>query len=345
MKAESNHGSGKPRPSDVHPFEIAGQSIEPGSRARFEIPIARLQTDSEASLPVCVLHGTKPGPTVWTSAAVHGDELNGVEIIRQVLQKLEPVEMAGTLIAVPIVNVFGFLSQSRYLPDRRDLNRCFPGSARGSLASRLAHIFVNDIVKRCTLGIDLHTGSDARTNLPQVRADLDDPLTRELSEAFAAPVLLGAGLRDGSLRKVARKSGARVLLYEAGESLRFWDYAIDAGVSGILRVLQKLEMIEDAPKADAPSTLALSSQWVRASRSGLYHSSQALGARVQRGDPLGFITTPYDALKTLVKSPCEGIVIGSVTNPLIFQGDALVHVAETGEKKPRSKSKAAKKVQ
>ena len=218
--------------SDLPVFEIAGHSIEPGSRSRFEIPIARLQTDSDASLPVCVLHGSKPGPVVWTSAAVHGDELNGVEIIRQVLQRLEPAEMAGTLIAVPIVNVFGFLSQSRYLPDRRDLNRCFPGSKRGSLASRLAHIFVNDIVKRCTLGIDLHTGSDARTNLPQVRADLEDPLTRELAEAFAAPVLLGAGLRDGSLRKVARKSG--LLAIVARHVLLAISFRVSLPVPGIV---------------------------------------------------------------------------------------------------------------
>jgi predicted deacylase len=312
-------------------FQIAGHSVKAGKRSRFEIPVARLQTDAEASLPVCVLHGAKPGPTIWTNAAVHGDELNGVEIIRQVLQFLDPKEMSGTLIAVPIVNVFGFLNQSRYLPDRRDLNRSFPGSARGSLASRLAHIFVTEIVERCSVGIDLHTGSDARTNLPQVRANLEDPVTRGLAEVFAAPVLLGASLRDGSLRKVAAKRGARVLLYEAGEPLRFWDQAIEVGVSGMLRVLQKLGMIDDAPAAGGPSTIASKSSWVRASRSGLYHSSRALGAIVQRGEPLGFITTPYDAKKSLVKSPCAGIVIGSVTNPLVFQGDALVHVAQTAD--------------
>ncbi len=326
LKASPNdRASAASRPD----FEIAGHSVEAGERARFEIPIARLQTDAEASLPVCVLHGVRPGPIVWANAAVHGDELNGVEIIRQVLQELDPKQMSGTLIAVPIVNVFGFLSQSRYLPDRRDLNRSFPGSARGSLASRLAHIFVTEIVERCSLGIDLHTGSDARTNLPQVRADLKDPVTHGLAEAFAAPVLMGASLRDGSLRKIAAKSGARVLLYEAGEPLRFWDQAIEAGVSGILRVLKKLEMIEDAPIATVSSTKAEKSSWVRASRSGLYHATRPLGATVERGETLGFITTPYGTRKSLVKSPCAGIVIGSVTNPLIFQGDALVHVAQT----------------
>ena len=317
-----------PMESGRAPFEIAGHSVNAGERTRFEIPIARLQTDADASLPVCVLHGTKPGPTIWMDAAVHGDELNGVEVIRRVLQEVDPKLMGGTLIAVPIVNVFGFLSQSRYLPDRRDLNRSFPGSARGSLASRLAHIFVTEIVERCSLGLDLHTGSDARTNLPQIRADLADPITRELAEAFAAPVTLAAGLRDGSLRKVAMKKGARVLLYEAGEPLRFGSDAIERGVAGILRVMKKLEMIEEAPEADGKTAIAQASRWVRASRSGLYHSRQDLGATVARGQTLGFLTTPYDAKRALVKSPCEGVVIGFVTNPLVFQGDALVHVAE-----------------
>lgn len=335
LKAEEAAGAPAPKKNrskspDRPPFVMGTETIQAGKRSRFELPIARLQTDAEASLPVCVVHGARPGPTIWTDAAVHGDELNGVEIIRRVLLQLDPKEMAGTLIAVPIVNVFGFLNQSRYLPDRRDLNRCFPGSARGSLAARLAHIFVTEIVERCTLGIDLHTGSDARTNLPQVRADVADPITRELADAFAAPVTLAAGLRDGSLRKVARKRGARVLLYEAGEPLRFGHDAIERGVAGILRVMQKLEMIADAPVPDQPTTVAHASRWVRASRSGLYHSEQGLGASVERGQMIGFVTTPYDGKRTLVKSPVKGIVIGHVTNPLVFQGDALVHVAEVG---------------
>lgn len=310
-------------------IEVAGHACKPGSRSRFEIPVARLQTDAEAALPVCVLHGARQGPTVWMNAAVHGDELNGVEVIRRVLLELDPKALAGTLIAVPIVNVFGFLNQSRYLPDRRDLNRSFPGSPRGSLASRLAHIFVTEVVQRCSVGLDLHTGSDARTNLPQVRADLDDPETRRLAEAFAAPVTLGASLRDGSLRKVARKAGARVLLYEAGEPLRFDRDAIEAGVAGSLRTLAVLGMIDGADLPSAPPTrFATRSRWVRASRSGLFHVERHIGESVARGEALGFLTTPYDAKRTMVKSPVDGVVIGQATNPLVFQGDALVHVAE-----------------
>lgn len=316
----------KAKPPGRDPLVVAGHVCPAGSRARFEIPVARLQTGGDASLPVCVLHGARPGPTIWMNAAIHGDELNGVEIIRQVLAQLQPKALSGSLIAVPIVNVFGFLSQSRYLPDRRDLNRSFPGSPRGSLASRLAYMFVTEVVERCTIGLDFHTGSDARTNLPQIRADLGDPETRRLAEAFAAPVTLGAGLRDGSLRKVAHRSGAKVLLYEAGEPLRFGKDAIDTGLWGALRVMEALGMIEDAPQATVPTQYFEGSKWVRASRSGLFHLTAELGSSVAKGEPVGFLTLPDEAGRSHVKSPAAGVVIGHVTNPLVFQGDALVHV-------------------
>ena len=177
----------------------------------------------------------------------------GVEVVRQVMAGLDPKTFRGTLVAVPIVNVLGFMTGDRYLPDRRDLNRSFPGSARGSLASRIAHLFMREIVAGCEVGIDLHTGSDRRSNLPQVRADLDDPGTRELAAAFGAPVMLHARIRDGSLRHAAREQGAKVLLYEAGEPLRFDDYAVEAGVIGVRRVLAALGMTEpvDEPPAGA----------------------------------------------------------------------------------------------
>ena len=261
------------------------------------------------------------------NAAVHGDELNGVEVIRRVLKDVDPRKLAGTIIGVPIVNVFGFLYQSRYLPDRRDLNRSFPGGARGSLASRLAHIFVTEVVERCSVGLDLHTGSDARTNLPQIRADLKDPETRRLAEAFAAPVTLDASLRDGSLRKVARKAGARVLLYEAGEPLRFEQAAIEAGVDGTTRVLGALGMVEGDVPAPTPTRYMEGSKWVRAGRSGLFHIERHIGESVAKGDALGFITSPYGKRRVSVRAPFDGVVIGHTTNPLVYQGDALSHVA------------------
>ena len=188
-------------------FAIGAVRIRPGSSRELELPITRLVTGADVSLPVRVVHGREDGPTVWIDAAIHGDEVVGIEVVRQVLASLTPATFRGTLIAVPIVNVLGFMNRDRYLPDRRDLNRSFPGSVRGSLASRVAHLFMQEVVAKCEVGIDLHTGSDRRSNLPQIRADLDDPRTRALAEAFAAPVMLHARVRDGSLRHAARERG------------------------------------------------------------------------------------------------------------------------------------------
>ena len=226
------------------PFAFGGVEVPAGRRHELSLPISQLVTGADVTLPVHVLHGREDGPTVWVSAAIHGDEVAGVEIVRRVLERLQPTHLRGTLLAVPIVNVLGVMAGDRYLPDRRDLNRSFPGSARGSLASRIAHLMMTEVIGRCTVGIDLHTGADRRSNLPQIRCDLEDPQTRALAEAFGAPVLFHARLRDGSLRAAARETGARVLLYEAGEAWRFDEYAIAPGVDGVLRVLAALDMVD-----------------------------------------------------------------------------------------------------
>ena len=228
------------------PFAFGGVEVAAGRRHELSLPISQLVTGADVTLPVHVLHGREDGPTVWVSAAIHGDEVAGVEIVRRVLERLQPKNLRGTLLAVPIVNVLGVMAGDRYLPDRRDLNRSFPGSARGSLASRIAHLMMTEVIGRCTVGIDLHTGADRRSNLPQIRCDLEDPQTRALAEAFGAPVLFHARLRDGSLRAAARETGARVLLYEAGEAWRFDEYAIAPGVDGVLRVLAALDMVDPA---------------------------------------------------------------------------------------------------
>lgn len=311
-------------------FQLGTETIRAGRRRQFELPVARLATGSWTGLPVEVVHGRRPGPRVWLSAAIHGDELNGIAITRRVLRRIDPKELAGTLIAVPIVNVFGFLSGSRYLPDRRDLNRSFPGSARGSMASRLAHLFMTTIVKDSTLGIDLHTGSDHRENLPQVRADLDHPLTLATARAFAPHVLLHAPVRDGSLRGAATRLGVPVLLYEGGQSHRYDMPAIERGVDGVLRVLAHLDMIDDAPPADPAAELPVSrgSSWSRAGRSGLFELNVDLGASVQTGDVLGTI---YDTIGTkhrVVRARVDGMVIGLRRQPLVNRGDAVVNVAK-----------------
>ena len=311
------------------PFRIGELLVAPGRTATGELPIARLVTGTQISLPIQVLHGRRPGRTVWVSAALHGDEIAGVEIIRRVTRSLNARTMSGTLIAVPIVNVHGFLNGDRYLPDRRDLNRSFPGSSNGSLAARIANLFMTEIVKRCDVGIDLHTGSDHRTNLPHVRADLDDPETRKLAEAFGAPLMLHAHVRDGSLRAAATENGATMLLYEGGEAWRFDAGAIDAGVQGIRNVLAELAMVDPDETGPRPAPIeSRRSTWVRARRSGLALLGTELGVTVERGQLLGVIHDSVGRRLSRITAPRTGVVIGHIQHPLVNQGDAVVHIAD-----------------
>jgi hypothetical protein len=309
-------------------FAIGPVRVRAGSARDLELPISRLITGADVSLPVRVVHGREDGPVVWVNAATHGDEVVGVEVVRRLLGALKPRELRGTLIAVPVLNVLGVMTGERYLPDRRDLNRSFPGSARGSLASRIAHLFMTEVVAKCEVGIDLHTGSDRRTNLPQVRADLDDPRTRELAEAFAAPVMLHAKIRDGSLRHAARERGATVLLYEGGEAWRFDEWAIVAAVDGVRRVLAALGMVDptDEP-APEPSVECRASGWVRARHTGFLHLDAQLGQRVTDGERLGSLSDSFGRTLRLVRADRTGIVIGRTEAPVVNGGDAVVHLA------------------
>ena len=307
---------------------IGGEAIAPGQRRRIEIPVSRLPTQTLISLPVVVIHGTEPGPRLWLSAAIHGDEINGVDIIRQVLEIIKPKKLKGTLLAVPVVNVFGFIEQSRYLPDCRDLNRCFPGSPQCSLASRLAHLFMTEIVNQSTHGIDLHTAAQPRTNLPQIRANLDDPETYRCAKAFGAPLLLHANTRDGSLRQSASKKGIPILLYEAGEALRFDTESIRVGVEGIFRVMETLEMYENPFFSPQTNSIEIrETKWVRGPSSGIFHLQVKLGQTVEKRELLGVITDTFGDTNIKVRSPQAGIVIGHTQNPLVNQGDGIINLA------------------
>jgi len=310
-------------------FAIGNVRVRAGSTQEVELPITRLVTGGDVSLPVRVVHGREPGPVVWITAAIHGDEVLGVEVIRQALAGLSAKSFRGTLLAVPVVNVLGFMTGDRYLPDRRDLNRSFPGSSRGSLASRIAHLLMTEVVSKCELGIDLHTAADRRTNLPQIRADLDDPRTRELAEAFGAPVMLHARLRDGSLRQAALDAGARVLLFEAGEALRFDEEPIAVGVAGVRRVLATMSMIDlaDGEPATAPTVESRESGWVRARGTGILHLDVHLGEWVETGRRLGGLSDTFGRRVRLVHADRPGIVIGLTRAPIVNAGDALVHIA------------------
>lgn len=320
----------KPRAKDrPEPFEINGTVVKAGSTEHVEIPVARLATGTWLPLPIAIIHGRRPGPTVWLSAAVHGDELNGIPIIQEVIRRLVPKAMAGTVLAVPVVNVFGFINESRYLPDRRDLNRSFPGSPRGSLAAQVAHLFMEQIVGRCSFGIDFHSGSDGRTNLPQIRCDADDPEIRRLAVAFAAPVMLHAKERPGSLRAEAAKLGIRSLLYEAGEDRRFDTSCIQVGVSGVIRVLQALEMIdEDTAEPAAPSFFSRRTQWVRSRRGGMCRIKVSLGEQVERGQTVAFVSGTLARTGAAIRAPSAGLVIGHLNRALVNRGDAIAHIAE-----------------
>lgn len=310
-------------------FEIADQSIAPGARALVDLPMPKLSSHTSVSMPVHVIHGRRDGPVLFVSAAVHGDELNGVEIIRRVLESKSVAKLRGTLIAVPVVNAYGLIHESRYLPDRRDLNRSFPGSEQGSLAARLAHLFIEQIVRRCTHGIDLHTGAIHRTNLPQIRANLDDPETEKLARSFGVPVLLNASLRDGSLRAAAGELGIPMLLYEAGEALRFDEISIRAGVAGVINVMRTLEMLPASKRRSAVRDpyVARRSSWVRATESGMLSTVVPLGGHVKRGDTLGVVDDPYSGVRHVIEADRAGVVIGRLELPLVHEGDAVYHLA------------------
>lgn len=312
---------------------IGGVDILPDSDCKIEIPVAKLYTDADVSLPVHIFRGKREGPTIFISAAIHGDELNGIEIIRRLLSHPKFKIIRGTLIAVPMVNVYGVVNQSRYMPDRRDLNRCFPGSAKGSLAGRVAHIFMNEIVKHCDYGIDLHTGAIHRSNFPQIRADISDEDTQELAKVFATPVIMNSAVLDGSLRGAAVKNGTRVLLYEAGEALRFDEISIRTGIKGIRNVLTHLKMMRKKASKRKPIEpyIAKSSGWHRASASGIVNNKVQLGDQVIKGDVLAEIGNPLGELIDVVIASRSGIVIGKQNIPLVQEGEAMFHIAYFSE--------------
>ncbi|MCE0495415.1 succinylglutamate desuccinylase/aspartoacylase family protein [Vibrio salinus] len=313
-------------------LSIADVDIKPGEKCQIDIPVARLYTDTELSIPVHVQRAEKKGPTVFVSAAVHGDELNGIEIIRRLIQ-LNLNVIRGTLILVPMVNVYGVLNQSRYLPDRRDLNRSFPGSLKGSLAARLANKFMTNIVRHCDYGIDLHTGAIHRSNLPQIRANLSDEKTLNLAEVFGVPVLINSVLRDGSLREAATEKGTRILLYEAGEALRFDELSIQAGVRGVKNILMNLGLLRKhrSKKRKIEPFVANKSEWIRAAGSGFVNEFTHLGEQVEKGQILAEINSPLGDLIQTVISTRSGIVIGKQKIPLVQEGDALFHIAYFGK--------------
>lgn len=311
-------------------FELGGETVAPGSRRTVDLPVSVLSDHTPVTMSVHVVHGRAAGPTVFVSAGIHGDEVIGVEIVRRLLRSPHLKGLRGTLLVVPIVNTFGFLHHSRYLPDRRDLNRSFPGSPRGSLAARLAHMFLNEVVCRCELGIDLHSAAIHRTNLPQIRVSPKNPRMMKLAQVFGAPVILTSAVRDGSLRGAAKDRDVDVLLYEAGEGLRFDEMAVRAGVAGILRVLRELDMLpaKGISRPKARPLLCASSKWLRAPAGGLLRTFKAEGDVVKEGDVMAAVSDPFGEEEWELLAPSDGIIVGRAVMPIVNEGDAVFHIAE-----------------
>lgn len=313
-------------------LEFGKSQVAPGTRRTIDLPVSALSDHTPVTMSAHIVHGRLDGPTVFVSAGIHGDEVIGIEIVRRLLKSPSLRRLKGTLIVVPIVNSFGFINKSRYLPDRRDLNRSFPGNEGGSLAARLAHLFLSEIVEKADYGIDLHSAAIHRTNYPQVRiTDAEGPM-RELADAFGAPIIMRSPLREGSLRAAAQALKTPVLLFEGGEGLRFDEVSTRAGLAGILRVLQKLGMVPSrgiAPAKSLPQFCA-SSKWLRAPMGGLFRGLRSDGDLVRTGDVLGVVSDPFGEVEREIVAPFEGIIVGRAVMPIVNEGDATFHLARVG---------------
>lgn len=307
-------------------MKIAGKYLKKNSFNQLSLDIARLPSRTKIDIPIMVKRAPREGPVLLLMAGLHGDEINGIEILRSVLDKscFDPVR--GSIVCIPIINIFGFLNFSRAVPDGKDVNRSFPGSKGGSLASRVAYHLMNDVLPAVDFGIDFHTGGASRSNYPQVRCVLNDSENLMLAEAFNAPFTINAPLIPKSLRHAANARGKKILVYEGGESLRFDAFAVKHGVLGVQKLMAKLGMISKAPRKREESVVISKRKWVRAKNAGLFHSRVKNGQMVEEGQELGFLTDPFAEFRTSLKSPMSGHVIGLNYNPVVNRGDALLHL-------------------
>lgn len=306
--------------------KIAGQEIKPGESKEIDIKIARLPSHTQIDTPIFVHRALEDGPVLALMAGMHGDEINGVEIVRRMLDSDLNRAKRGTVVCMPIVNVYGFLNYSREVPDGKDINRSFPGNKSGSLASRVAYHLMREVIPYIDYGIDFHTGGSARTNYPQVRCVMANEKNVELAAAFNAPFTIDSPFRPRSLRQAASKKGKNIIVYEGGESLRFDTHAIEAGLAGALRLMKHLNMIDWAPEATEENKIIWNSSWVRARTAGLFQANIRCGQIVEKNQWLGTITDPFGEFKEQVKAPATGHVVGLNNAPVVNAGDALLHI-------------------
>ncbi len=307
---------------------IGGRRVRRGSAGQIFLKVSEYYTATPVNVPVTVIRGERAGPTLFLTAAIHGDELNGVEIVRRVMTSLSPEQVRGTLICVPVVNRVGFLTHTRYLPGRRDLNRYFPGDPGGNAAARMAHTLFSEIVARARHGVDLHTASVGRTNLPHVRADMSNPGVRRMARAFGTEIIIDSPGVPGSLRAAATAASVPTIIFEAGETFRFQKNMVTRGITGVRNVLAALRMIEESPKEARFQVVVRRSEWVRSMRGGIADILVRPGEIVYAGDEIASITNPFGREVSVVRSPLTGLVIGITTVPMVNPGDAIGHVAK-----------------
>lgn len=311
------------------PFELLGSEIQPGKGARLTLEVAKLHTNTPIQIPVIVQHARKKGPTILLLAGLHGDEINGIEIVRQMIKKGWNKPSYGTVICIPVFNIFGFLNLSREFPDGRDLNRSFPGTKNGSLASQFAYLFMKEIAPLADVIIDFHTGASQRNNYPQTRADFKDKKARELCDVFAAPFTIDSGLLSKSIRNAVTKIGKKYILFEGGKANRIDDFIVNRGIDGTKRVMQELGMrYFDVAPPESPSVIIKSSKWIRASSSGIFNLRVKNGVYVNKGSILGIISDPYGKFERSVKAPMDCYIFNVNEMPLVNKGDALFHVGK-----------------
>jgi predicted deacylase len=307
-------------------MRIRNEDILAGEEKRIVVNIARLPSHSPIDIYLTICRSKKPGPTLLLSGGLHGDEINGIEIVRRITEQGLHRPERGTVICMPVINIFGFIHTSRYVPDGKDVNRSFPGSTTGSLASRVANFLTKEILPVIDYGIDFHTGGGDRTNYPQIRCQLKDPKNEELAYSFHAPFTLDAPLRPHSMRQVAMRMGKRILVYEGGESGRLDEYAIEHAIKGTLRVMHHLGMRHTSEHPNHDNHVIKHSSWVRARNSGIFLSSVKYGQQVKKNDTVGYINDPFGDFKSKLKAPAGGYILGLNHHPIVHQGDALMHI-------------------
>ncbi|SFT76701.1 hypothetical protein SAMN05216474_2280 [Lishizhenia tianjinensis] len=308
------------------PIQILDTIVQPGKKAIINLEVAKLHTASPVNIPIIVEHSKKKGPTLLLLGGVHGDEINGIEIVRKIVRSGLNKPQRGTIICIPVLNIFGFLNFMRELPDGRDLNRSFPGTASGSLASQFAFAFMKHIAPLADIIIDIHTGAAQRNNYPQIRCDFSNPQALELAEVFDAPFIKDSKLIPKSLREAVSKKGKNIILFEGGKANRIDPFILEEGIRGIKRVMHHLDMIDECDDLQRGSTLLKNSKWLRSPLSGMFDLRVLNGSYVEKGTIIGVISDPFGKYERSFKSPMNGYIFAVNESPIVNKGDAIFHI-------------------